>query len=81
MVGEAFDEYSDEVCGAVVNVRNRQDKIGIWTSDATHSSSIMEIGRRLKERLRLPSKMGMSYQSHKDTATKSGANSKNLFTL
>lgn len=81
MVGEAFDEYSEEICGAVVNVRNRADKIGIWTAEANHSSSIMEIGRRLKERLRLPVKMGMSYQSHKDTASKVGANSKSMFTL
>ncbi|XP_034233646.1 eukaryotic translation initiation factor 4E-1A-like [Thrips palmi] len=81
MVGEAFDEYSDEVCGAVVNVRARGDKIGIWTADANHSSSIMEIGRRLKERLRMPPKLTMSFQSHKDTASKVGANSKSMFTV
>lgn len=81
MVGEAFDEYSDEVCGAVVNVRARGDKIGIWTADANHSSSIMEIGRRLKERLRMPPKLTMSFQSHKDTASKTGANSKSMFTV
>lgn len=81
MVGEAFDEYSDEVCGATVNVRPRADKIGIWTADAAHSNSIMEIGRRLKERLNLPSRLGMSYQSHKDTASKSSASTKNLFTI
>lgn len=34
MIGEAFDDYSDEICGAVVNVRSKGDKIGVWTADA-----------------------------------------------
>lgn len=44
MIGEAFNEYSDDVCGAVVNVRTKGDKIGVWTADATRGTSVMEIG-------------------------------------
>lgn len=33
MIGEQFD-HGDEICGAVVNVRNRQEKISIWTKNA-----------------------------------------------
>lgn len=44
MIGEAFNEYSDDVCGAVVNVRTKGDKIGIWTSNANSEDSVMEIG-------------------------------------
>lgn len=44
MIGEAFDEYSDDVCGAVMNIRPKGDKIGIWTGDGTRTNSIMEIG-------------------------------------
>lgn len=44
MIGEAFNEYSDDVCGAVVNVRTKGDKIGVWTSNANNENSVMEIG-------------------------------------
>jgi translation initiation factor 4E len=44
MIGEAFDEHSEDVCGAVVNVRSKGDKIGIWTVDAVKAQSVMEIG-------------------------------------
>ena len=37
MIGEAFDNYNDDICGATVNVRPRGDKIGIWTTDAGKS--------------------------------------------
>lgn len=44
MIGEGFNEYSDDVCGAVVNVRPRVDKIAVWTGDANTIASIHEIG-------------------------------------
>ena len=44
MIGEGFNEFSEDVCGAVVNVRTRQDKLALWTADANSSKSIMEIG-------------------------------------
>ena len=44
MIGEGFNEFSNDVCGAVVNVRARQDKLALWTGDANSSSGIMEIG-------------------------------------
>lgn len=44
MIGEGFNEYSDDVCGAVVNVRPRADKIAVWTADANTQASVMEIG-------------------------------------
>lgn len=44
MIGEAFNEYSDDVCGAVVNVRPKGDKLGVWTSNADCADSVMEIG-------------------------------------
>jgi translation initiation factor 4E len=33
MIGEQFD-HGDEICGAVVNVRARQEKISLWTKNA-----------------------------------------------
>ena len=44
MIGEAFAEHSDAVCGAVVNVRSKGDKIGVWTADVKQNESILKIG-------------------------------------
>lgn len=44
LVGESFDEASDDVCGAVVNVRPKGDKIAIWTSNCQNRDAIMTIG-------------------------------------
>jgi len=38
MIGEQFD-HGDEICGAVVNVRNKEDKISIWTKNASNEAA------------------------------------------
>ncbi|KAH7545087.1 hypothetical protein FEM48_Zijuj01G0056100 [Ziziphus jujuba var. spinosa] len=48
MIGEQFD-HGDEICGAVVNVRNRQDKISIWTKNASNEAAQLSIGKQWKE--------------------------------
>ncbi|XP_068596489.1 eukaryotic translation initiation factor 4E-1A-like [Brachionichthys hirsutus] len=79
LVGEAFDNYSDDVCGAVINVRNKGDKIAVWTTDQENKDAITHIGRVYKERLGVPPKVIIGYQSHADTATKSSSLTKNKF--
>lgn len=71
LIGESF-EYSDDINGAVVNIRPRGDKISIWTADGTNQDSILSIGHKLKECLRLPNEVQISYELHKDTANKQG---------
>ncbi|XP_057706305.1 eukaryotic translation initiation factor 4E-1A-like isoform X1 [Corythoichthys intestinalis] len=79
LVGEAFDDHSDDVCGAVINVRAKGDKIAIWTTDYENKEAITHIGRVYKERLGVPPIVVIGYQSHADTATKSGSTTKNKF--
>ncbi|XP_014605273.1 PREDICTED: eukaryotic translation initiation factor 4E-1A-like isoform X1 [Polistes canadensis] len=81
MIGEAFNEYSDDVCGAVVNVRIKGDKIGVWTANSNCEDSVMEIGRKLKERLRITPKVTIGYQAHQDTMIKKGSQTKNSYTV
>ncbi|KAL5577280.1 hypothetical protein UlMin_018979 [Ulmus minor] len=38
MIGEQFD-HGDEICGAVVNVITKQQKISIWTKNALNEAS------------------------------------------
>ena len=40
-----------QVNGAVVSVRPKGDKIGMWLGNATASDSIINIGKKVKERL------------------------------
>lgn len=80
LIGEAF-ENSDDVCGAVVNIRSKGDKIGIWTKNATRSEAVLEIGRKLKERLRIKPKDQIGYQAHKDTIDKASSMTKTSYNI
>nr|XP_061794182.1 eukaryotic translation initiation factor 4E-like isoform X1 [Nerophis lumbriciformis] len=81
LVGESFDEASDDVCGAVVNVRHKADKIAIWTSNCQNRDAIMTIGQTYKDILSIPSKAMLGYQSHDDTSSKSGSTTKNMYSV
>ncbi|XP_028127846.1 eukaryotic translation initiation factor 4E-1A [Diabrotica virgifera virgifera] len=80
LIGEAF-ENSEEICGAVVNIRQKGDKIAVWTADAQNSHAVLEIGSKLKERLHIPSRVTLGYQLHKDTIQKTGSVSKYSYTV
>lgn len=54
---------------------------GIWTSDAQNGTAVLEIGKKLKERLRIPSRTTLGYQVHKDTIEKTGSISKYSYTV
>uniref|UniRef100_A0A8C5MB97 Eukaryotic translation initiation factor 4E type 1B n=1 Tax=Leptobrachium leishanense TaxID=445787 RepID=A0A8C5MB97_9ANUR len=77
LIGEAFEEYSDEVCGAVINIRAKGDKIAIWTRETENREAVTHIGKVYKERLGLSTKVVIGYQAHADTATKSSSLGKN----
>jgi|ERR1711872_80459 len=81
MIGESFETHSDEVCGAVVSVRGKGDKIGVWTGDCKKSEGILMIGNTLKQRLGIPRNIGIGYQAHTDSMVKSGSTAKNRFTV
>uniref|UniRef100_A0A7M4F4D8 Eukaryotic translation initiation factor 4E family member 1B n=1 Tax=Crocodylus porosus TaxID=8502 RepID=A0A7M4F4D8_CROPO len=81
LIGESFGEYSAEVCGAVINIRAKGDKIAVWTCEAEDREGVTHIGRVYKERLGLSSKVVIGYQAHADTATKSGSLTKNKFVV
>ncbi|CAG9560744.1 unnamed protein product [Danaus chrysippus] len=78
LIGENF-EYAEEICGAVVNVRAKLDKIGVWTADTSKQQANLEIGRKLKEQLGIHGKIG--FQLHRDTMVKHSSATKNLYTV
>jgi translation initiation factor 4E len=70
LIGEAF-EHTDQICGAVVNVRSKADKISIWTADGTNRAACLDIGRKMKERLNY--KGPMYYHMHSDSMVKNSS--------
>ncbi|KAJ3430666.1 eukaryotic translation initiation factor 4e related [Anaeramoeba flamelloides] len=65
MIGENY-EYNEEVCGAVVSIRNNGDRIALWTKTATNKEAQMAIGKKWKEELKLRG-IRLSYLIHKDS--------------
>ncbi|XP_063078640.1 eukaryotic translation initiation factor 4E-1B-like [Engraulis encrasicolus] len=81
LIGEGFGDYSTDVCGAVVNVRAKGDKIAVWTANAEKAPAVKEIGHIFKDQLGLSDNLAIGYQAHADTATKSNSNTRNKFVV
>lgn len=47
-IGESFDDYSDDVYGAVINVRANSDKTEICTTKCENRETVTHIGRERK---------------------------------
>nr|GEY21706.1 eukaryotic translation initiation factor 4E [Tanacetum cinerariifolium] len=75
MIGEQFD-HGDDICGAVVNVRGRVEKISIWTKNAANEIAQINIGRQWKEFLDSNENIGFIF--HDDA--KKDRNAKNKYT-
>ncbi|XP_020807689.1 eukaryotic translation initiation factor 4E [Drosophila serrata] len=79
IIGECF-EYSDQICGVVINVRNKANKLSLWTKNARNSVAVMAIGNQLKQFLHL-GEMEIQYQGHKDAMVQHGPNVSALYRL
>eukprot|EP00301_Raphidiophrys_heterophryoidea_P002661 c1123_g1_i2.p1 GENE.c1123_g1_i2~~c1123_g1_i2.p1 ORF type:complete len:162 (-),score=44.65 c1123_g1_i2:586-1071(-) len=66
LIGEDF-EHCDDICGCVVSVRKAQDKIAIWTADATKEHTVRAIGMSMRSQLEIPADIRIGYQSHHDS--------------
>jgi len=44
LIGEGFGSFSRDICGSVINIRAKGDKIAIWTSNAENSETVTYIG-------------------------------------
>ncbi|XP_023033647.1 eukaryotic translation initiation factor 4E1 [Drosophila willistoni] len=79
MVGESFD-YSYEICGAVINIRAKSNKISVWTANSSNELAILEIGQKLKMLLHLQTH-NLHYQLHSDAMSKINSGVKSVYTL
>ncbi|PAA85006.1 hypothetical protein BOX15_Mlig007371g1 [Macrostomum lignano] len=81
LIGEGFDDDSDEVCGAIVQIRAKQDKLSVWTRTAVNKDACTNIGHRLKEALQIPENIQIAYQTHVDQEQKSSSMAKSTYVL
>ncbi|XP_057783539.1 eukaryotic translation initiation factor isoform X2 [Salvia miltiorrhiza] len=70
LIGEQFDD-ADEICGVVASVRQKQDKLSLWTKTAANEAAQMGIGRKWKEVIDITDKI--SYGFHDDSRRESRA--------
>jgi hypothetical protein len=71
----------DLVTGAVVSVRPKADRIGLWISDSEPAESVVTIGKMLKTRLRLEPQNQLNFEGHEDTRQKSGSTAKSRYAI
>ncbi len=65
MIGEQFAEPS-EVCGAVVSVRQKQDRISLWTRTADKESIQVTLGKQLKQVMNVEEGTRIGFMAHDD---------------
>ncbi len=79
LIGEAFGDHGYLVNGAVVSVRNRGNKIGIWLSDASRGDSVLEVGKVIRERLGIDPGLTLLFEAHEDTMRMRGSAAKSRY--
>ena len=47
LVGEEFDEVGEEVCGAVVSLRSKVDRIQLWVRGKEDVEKVNAVGRKM----------------------------------
>ncbi|KZT41555.1 translation initiation factor eIF4e [Sistotremastrum suecicum HHB10207 ss-3] len=67
LVGEELDE-GDEICGAVVSVRNKMDRIQVWTRSKSDIEKLNGIGKKLVKLLDVSEadNIGLEFQYHSE---------------
>jgi translation initiation factor 4E len=62
LLGDQFGDWSDEVCGAVLSVRNGEDTLSIWLR--TEGPHTLKIRDAMKHILNFPSNTKIEWKSH-----------------
>jgi len=62
MIGDQFGEASEEVCGAVLSVRNGEDILGIWAR--ANGQRVLKIRETMRRVLSFPPDTKLEWKSH-----------------
>ncbi|KAH8070367.1 hypothetical protein JL721_5134 [Aureococcus anophagefferens] len=64
LIGEQFGDVGVHVCGVVVSVRQHEDIIAVWNSDAEDKDATNKIRDVIKSALDLPNFITLEYKRH-----------------
>merc|ERR1719220_2248602 len=84
--GDRKDDNTDNcINGAVVNIRNRADKVALWLPIADknqgHGPKILEVGHELKSRMKIPKHFPINFETHSNVSSRRGSTAKSEFIL
>ncbi|KAI8908702.1 translation initiation factor eIF 4e-like domain-containing protein, partial [Powellomyces hirtus] len=65
VVGETFPK-SDEICGVVMSIRIKQDRLSLWTKTALDAEATKAAGQHWKKILNFEEMERIGYQAHSD---------------
>eukprot|EP01026_Neomeris_dumetosa_P049228 TRINITY_DN427_c1_g1_i1.p2 TRINITY_DN427_c1_g1~~TRINITY_DN427_c1_g1_i1.p2 ORF type:complete len:255 (+),score=31.61 TRINITY_DN427_c1_g1_i1:117-767(+) len=65
VIGEQFDG-SEDICGVSANIRQRQDRITMWTKTASDEIVQVSLGRQMRNALMVPDNFTLGYVIHDD---------------
>ncbi|CAD5231903.1 unnamed protein product [Bursaphelenchus xylophilus] len=71
VIGEQFKGNGKYICGAAVNLRQKGDKVALWTSDASLDDVNRKIGITVKNKLGMED--NIRYEVHKDASARTGS--------
>ncbi|KAI9136321.1 translation initiation factor eIF 4e-like domain-containing protein [Paraphysoderma sedebokerense] len=60
------DQFSDDICGIVLSIRNSEDILSLWNQDASQGTLNLRIRDTMKRILSLPADTVMEYKAHND---------------
>jgi translation initiation factor 4E len=52
LIGEFFEEHSDEICGVVISPRKGTNRLALWTKTASREQVCVAIGQSFRDTLR-----------------------------
>lgn len=79
LIGEIYEDLSDDICGAYLQRRQKEDRIQLWIRP-TARDNILQIGRTLKEKLGLSENSPIDFFPHNE-AFKSGSRRREMFRI
>ncbi|XP_055825832.1 eukaryotic translation initiation factor 4E-1 [Solanum dulcamara] len=77
MIGHQFD-HGDEICGAVVSIRGKAEKLALWTKNAANETAQVSIGKQWKQFLDYSDSVGFIFH---DDAQRLDRSAKNRYTV
>jgi len=73
LIGGHAGEYASMVNGAVINIRNKGDKVAVWIREANNMAGVMQIGKLVKSRLGVASRIFFSVHREDSGRTRFGS--------